>query len=105
MVNVFKKMVAALQALSAADFRQGAVTVTERLKEDDGERAVRERARQVKWYSHCRGTDLGPVRRRSRRIATLQAQGLWAHLQRLYGSPVYLLEETGEATGPRPMPD
>ena len=60
MVNVLKRMVAALQALSAADFRQVAATVTERLKQDDGELAVRERARQVERCPHCRGTDWGP---------------------------------------------
>ena len=60
MVNVLKRMVAALQALSAADFRPVAATVTERLKQDDGELAVRERARQVERCPHCRGTDGGP---------------------------------------------
>jgi len=45
MVNALKKMVAALQALSAADFRPVAMTVTDRLKQDDGELAVRECAR------------------------------------------------------------
>jgi hypothetical protein len=57
MVNVLKKMVAALQALSAADFRQVAATVTERLKQDEGELAVCGRARQVERCLHCRGTD------------------------------------------------
>ena len=60
MVNVLKRMVAALQALSAADFRPVAATVTERLKQDDGELAVRERARQVERCPHCRGTDWVP---------------------------------------------
>ena len=60
MVNVLKRMVAALQALSAADFRQVAATVTERFKQDDGELAVRERARQVERCPHGRGTDWGP---------------------------------------------
>jgi transposase-like protein len=59
MVNVLKKMVAALQALSAADFRQVAATVTERLKQDDGELAVCGRDRQVERCPHCRGTDWG----------------------------------------------
>ena len=57
MVNALKKMVAAIEALSAADFRQVAATVTERLKQDDGELAVHERARQVERCPHCRGTD------------------------------------------------
>jgi len=60
MVNVLKKMVAALQALSAADFRPVAATVTDRLKQDDGELAVRERARQVERCPHGRGPDWGP---------------------------------------------
>jgi len=47
MVNALKKIVAANQALSVADFRQVAATVTERLKQDGGELAVRERARRV----------------------------------------------------------
>ena len=46
----------------------------------------------------------GSVGRRSRRVAALQGQGLWAHLQRLHGNPVCLPEETGKAAGQRPMP-
>jgi transposase-like protein len=59
MVNALKKMVAAIQALSAADFRQVAATVTERLNQDDGELAVRERAGQGERCPHCRSTALG----------------------------------------------
>ncbi len=59
MVNALKKMVAAIQALSAADFRQGAATVTERLKQDDGEMAVRERASHVERCPHCHSTAWG----------------------------------------------
>ena len=59
MVNALKKMVAAIQALSAADFRQVAATVKERLKQDDGELAVRERASQVERCPHCGATAWG----------------------------------------------
>ena len=60
MVNALKKMVAAIEALSAADVRQVAATVTERIKQDDGELAVRERARHVERCPHCCGTAWGP---------------------------------------------
>jgi transposase-like protein len=54
MVNALKKMVAALQALSAVDFRQVAATVKEQLKQDDGERA-----RPVERCPHCGATAWG----------------------------------------------
>ena len=59
MINALKKLVAALQALSAADFRQVAAAVTERLDQDDGELAVRERAGRVNRCPHCHGTAFG----------------------------------------------
>ena len=59
MINALKKIVVALQALSAADFRQVAAAVTERLKQDGGELTVRERASRVDRCPHCRGTAFG----------------------------------------------
>ena len=74
MVSPLKKMVAAIEALSVADYRQVAATVTERIKQNDGELAVRERARHVERCPHCRGTAWGPWGCRSHRVARFRCK-------------------------------